>query len=514
MPIELFFSNQVERLAEKLSDHLSYELVNRKNKLEPMAVIVPNQNMVKWLQLTLSKLQAVLLNIHFDFLENGLWYLLADLDHHRLAVRLMDHKVRTLKLIQVLKKLDLNDPILAPIATYLLDTKGNKRIDLAPRLWQLAERLSRLFQEYEYHRVDMIDAWQKNKDVKSKMERCQQYLYCTVYRQTANTKTSSGFFFTSLLEYANRILNNNIVFDKITSRTIHIFGMSQISSFHYELFGRLAAYHTINFYTLNPSKEFWEDIQTPRERRWFQKKQNIEKIQWTEMEDEYADSPSQDHPLSALWGKMGRENVRQLCSLTDYTFNTFYSQFERQDVVLHRLQNDLLTLTGGRSSPSLAQDTSLQMFACPSKFREVETVYHTICYNLRQDNTLKLTDMAILVPDMNLYKPIFDAVFNRRPDILSYNIVDSNAQAESLYGQAIVQILDLAQGRFSRKAVFELLLNPCLMQRWGISVEEIRDWVSWADELNIFHTYSRKNYKDKVNLLKAEHFSWKQALRR
>ena len=513
MTVELFFGNQVEVLAEKLSANLSLELFEIKNKLDPMIVIVPNQNMAKWLQLTLARLQGILLLVRFDFMEKGLWNLLAELNQDRKVQRMIDHKIRTLKLIQCLNTLNLDIPDLAPIADYLLDSSGNKRIDFAPRLWQLTQRLAVLFLEYEHHRYDMIHSWKSGKKAKNPMERCQQYLYINAFQADVTDHRSKTTTFISLLDdVKKKIHHHRIPIEKIQSRTIHIFGMSQISSVYLDLMDHLSVYHSFYIYTLNPSQEFWEDVQTPKEKRWYQKKQIVSQNIEEKKEWEQTRYQSQVHPLLALWGKPGRENIRKLCTLTDYTFHACFRSTEPQNTVLQKLQNDLLTLTS-ESHLRLNQDRSLQIFASPSKFREVETVYNTICYNLNADETLKSTDIAILVPDIDLYKPVFDAIFNRNPKILSYNLVDSNAQSESLYGQAIIQILNLAQGRFTRRAVFELLLNPCFMQRWEIGVDEIRDWVNWAEELNIFHTYRRNdpNVKDRSY---KERFSWKQALQR
>ena len=128
----------------------------------------------------------------------------------------------------------------------------------------------------------------------------------------------------------------------------------------------------------------------------------------------------------------------------------------------------------------MSQDRSLQIIACPSIYREVETVYNSILFNLEQDDTLQLTDIAILVPDISAYKPVFDSVFNRHPRQLAYNLVDSHAEIESIYGKAVLAILKLATGRFSRNEVFDLILNPCFMSRWKMGPDEVQAWVNWT----------------------------------
>ncbi|MCK4468362.1 MAG: exodeoxyribonuclease V subunit gamma, partial [Desulfobacterales bacterium] len=159
------------------------------------------------------------------------------------------------------------------------------------------------------------------------------------------------------------------------------------------------------------------------------------------------------------------------------------------------------------------QDWSLQIVACPGIYREVETVYNSILYNLNQDNSLQLTDIAILVPDISKYKFVFDSVFNRRPEVISYNLVDSHAEIESIYGQAVLGILELATGRFSRKEIFDLILNPCFMHKWKIGQDEIEAWAEWAESLNIFHTFDKQSKQEK-GYRESGYYTWKQGLQR
>ncbi len=203
---------------------------------------------------------------------------------------------------------------------------------------------------------------------------------------------------------------------------------------------------------MNPSQEFWEDIKTPREKRWIQRK-NVKTLAIQTAEQDQGELFQQaDNALLAAWGKPGRENVRLLCQLTDYDFNACFTTPKQAGGILQRIQNDILTLSSSeQEAKRLGQDRSLQIVACPSIYREVETVYNSILFNLEQDDTLQLTDIAILVPDISAYKPVFDSVFNRRPRQLAYNLVDSHADIESIYGKAVLAILKLATGQIFQK---------------------------------------------------------------
>ena len=66
------------------------------------------------------------------------------------------------------------------------------------------------------------------------------------------------------------------------------------------------------------------------------------------------------------------------------------------------------------------------------------------------------------------YRSALQAVFERPPARLQYNLVDYSAAGASMFGQAILGMLDLALESFSRSRVFAVLLNPCFLARLGI----------------------------------------------
>jgi exonuclease V gamma subunit len=88
-----------------------------------------------------------------------------------------------------------------------------------------------------------------------------------------------------------------------------------------------------------------------------------------------------------------------------------------------------------------------------------------------------------------------------------------NAEIESLYGKATLKLLELASGRFSRREIFELLLNPCLRQKWGFTIEDIQILAGWSQALNIFHTFDKAS-KIKKGYFASDMYTWKQGLLR
>ena len=517
MGIELFFSNQLEELADKYAAMVDLENRGRENIFQPSLAIVPNQNLKKWLQLTLSRKRPVFMNVEFQYLESGLWGLLADLDAHGERPQMLDSAFMRMLILRALQGLRQDDaPWSAPLRRYLLDADGERGPDYATRLWQLTERLTRLFGDYQFHRSGMIEAWVENRGRPKGMELCQKNLYLLLMALRDRYVQKCGRRVPSMGEYADAVLGAATAGPgaRASRRFVHIFGLSQVSRFHLGLIFRLRDHYDLFIYTLNPCQEFWEDLRTPREKEWILRK-NAREFQITPQEADSGElAREEENELLSLWGKPGRENIHLLCQLTDYDFNACFSLEQDRTSVLGELQRRILTLSSGeRAGNRIAQDRSLQIYGCPGIYREVETVYNSILHNLETDEDLQMTDMAILVPDISRYKPVIDSVFNRSPRRLSYSLVDSRADKESLYGRAALGILDLAAGRFSRKEVFEFILNPCVMERWQVEWEDAGVWAVWVDRLNIFHSFdqearSRRGYE------KSPLYTWRQGLKR
>ncbi len=522
MTIKLFFSNQLEYLAEKLAGIAAESNHRADDPFLPLNIVVPNNNLAKWLTLVMARRESIVMNVDFQFLETGLWEMIAALDPDPDAVDMLDRTRARLLILAVLSGLARDDPAVAPVAGYLFDSNGDKYPDYSIRLWQLSENLAHLFQEYEYHRTDMVQGWIKqgiahgtrDKAAIDDLARCERQIYLTAIHLRDTCKAFFEQPVLSLMEYADRVLGDPRVHRRkpVPTRSIHFFGLSQVSAFHLTLIDRLKPFYEIFIYALNPSREFWEDIRTPAESRWIAHKNRSLRIRDTEIDaGELLEGP--DHPLLAAWGKPGRESVRLLCQLTDYSFNAGFLPVDRTDTVLKQVQNDMLTLDTSSAQNRLHQDRSLQIFGCPGIYREVETVYQNIIFNLETDENLQLTDIAILVPNISVYKPVFGDVFNRMPRRFSYNLIDSRADIESVYGQAILELLSLATGRFTRKAVFDLILNPCFLAKWHLSTDDAHVWAAWADALNIFHSYEDTRSPAK-NAPSSGRYTWKQGLQR
>lgn len=520
MGVTLYFSNQLMPLVEKLQDNLA-PTDAATNPLDPPVVIVPNMNLSKWIKLTCARRCGICMNVDFQYLETGLWRMLRSLsDPAEPEPELLDRERMTLLLFFILMTAASGKTDLSAVDRYLGGREGGDG-DREIRCWQLAEELARLFQEYEYHRSDMIEQWIQDRPVDGAMERCQKRIYLDMVALKNRLGQSGGRPMVSMGEYARAVLGEEPVHPRHESslERIHFFGLSQTSPFHLQLLARLESCFDSHIYSLNPSREYWEDIKTPSEKKWIRRK-TFNRMALEEGEIMAGELFNQtDHALLSAWGKPGRESIRLLCQLTDYDFQAGFARPPCPDSVLAALGHGLLTLDAeGSPADPIAQDRSLQIVACPGTRREVETVYDSILYNLKADPTLCMTDIAVMVSDMARYKPVVDSVFSRQPGRIAYNLVDSVARTESVFAQAVVAIMAVARGNFSRKHVFDLLRNPCVMQKWHYDTDALTVWIGWADALGIFHGCENEDDRGDTGPEDtgpgAGRFSWRQGLER
>lgn len=511
MGIRLYYSHRTEDLAGKLASNLRSEQC-RQDPFLKSTVIIPNKNLEQWLKMEIARRNSIATNIVFPFLEKGLWNTLSEIDPSSEKPTLLSEDTSQLVILAELLSIDAGDKELKPLADYLYGRGKEKPADYYRKAWQLSEKLGKCFREYEYNREKMIKAWlggtlfyrdDPSPNLKA-MEHCQRALYMRVFGPDGTSgklRASNGTAYKTLPQYERAVFHGSKKpSPKKIDRPIHVFGLSQISEFHTRLLFELGRHSDIKLYQINVSSEFWEDVTTPQEDVYRKFKGLKVKV---DQSGEYLESRADDNRLLKLWGKPGRENVKLLSDLEEacsgrVEFDTDWVLPRKKglpgnDTCLEAVQDHILQRIGG--DKRISQDRSIQIAGAPGIYREAETVYNSIVENMRRDNSLRLTDIAVLVPAMAKYKPVIEAVFSRDKHLVPFNMSDTTAADDSIYARALLDLLELVDSSFSRKNVFSLLLNECFLAASGVSREDALIWLKWADRLNIFHCLDMEDKK-------------------
>jgi exodeoxyribonuclease V gamma subunit len=534
--INLFFSHEVEQLAGQLAENVLHEIRGTSNPLQPSHVIVPNANMQRYLQLFMAEQQGICANLEFPFLEKGLSQYL-NLFESTQQAPLWSQAELSIKIYAFLSSADLMaDAAIQPINKYL-NNQSNELL-LSRKKWQLAQRLAVLFVSYELQRPEMVMQWVTGKS----------HFYGSEDQQLKAIETAERHIYQSIMQ-SNQQLGGHSLFQRFqlidwqqvnkSDQAMHLFTPTRLSAFHRHLLAHLAQFLSVNIYQLNVCCEYWEDLTTDQEDAW-QQRINSQPIAVQNDQGQAisaADTTGQqvfislsdegtENPLLKAWAKPGRESLRLFSELEDeaihlnvaYQPDWLFSHSNRNQKALHVIQDSILTRTQQKNQfNSLEQLSTLQMAVAPSIYREVQAVYNSVLLNLQQDDALQLTDIAILVPDMNKYRCVIEQVFaeqsSQHPFHLRYSLIDSSVKTESLYAQAVLGMFDVLEHDFVRAVVLKWLANDCVKQALNLSDEELAEWLDWLSRLGVYSHYDHLyDAPDEAEL--SRRFTWQQGLQR
>ncbi len=543
MSLNIIFSSSTDKLARALAaDVRSFvdDVGSGRSgfdPIRPIRIIVPNRNMEKWLRFSLARSGNIAFNLEFPYLECGLWDLVescmpaadgGDVERRsagtgRAGRAPMDSSVTAARIAACLLR-DAQSESGEPsvLIRYCLTGGVAGSPGFCTRLWQLSERLALSFREYEFSRTTMVREWLAGQGLTdpSPMKVAQARLYREVCGDVDVADGNSGVRHVSLFRMGETAFGGAGAVKAVHDggQPVFMFGLTSLSAYHCRLIWEISRRMDVYLYHVNNCHEFWEDATTPAEdNRW--RRIVAAKVTLNESGEELdLGGALDDNPLLKAWGKAGRETVKLLAQMENAGdaetrwIDDGDGELPEGATVLQRVQHGIVARTSqvGR----VPQDDSIEVWNCPGKLREVETIAERIVGLLGADPGLKLSQIAILVSDMATYKPLISQVFDRdKGDMghllgpLPYNLADSNASSDSLYAQGVMTLLELAVGDRPRAQVFELLYNPCYQSAVGVTAPQVDSWAARIGLLGAFREVGS-------DASAPAPFSWAQALTR
>ena len=539
--INLHFSHEVEQLAEQLSDNVTNEMSQALNLLQPSHVIVPNANMQRYLQLFIAEKEGICANLEFPFLEKGLSQYLNFFEPED-EVPLWSQAELSIKIYAFLSTPELMADSTMQLIDQYVNSQNNELLK-SRKKWQLARRLSVLFVSYELQRPEMVMHWvsdqfhfYSSQDLQLKrIEAAERFIYQNIMRSNTQAGSNSLFHRFQMIDWSEA---------KKTGQSMHLFTPTRLSAFHRHLLVHLAQYLPVHIYQLNVCSEYWEDMTTDSEDAWL-KRLNAQPVYAHDSEGQVIAGQGEkeseiflelgdeniENPLLKAWAKPGRESLCLFSQLEDdaiglnvaYQPDWLHESQSRNQKALHVVQDSILTRTHPENAlKETAQLKTLQLAVAPSMYREVQAIYNSVLINLQQNDDLKLTDIAILVPDMGKYRCVIEQVFaeqnKQHPFQLRYSLIDSSVKTESLYAQAVLGMFDVLEHDFMRAVVFKWLANDCVKQALKLTNEELAQWLEWLSHLGVYshfdHLYATAKHDSTVQTELSNRFTWQQGLQR
>lgn len=458
MPLRLYRGNRVESLLKTLLDVMAME---GSDPFIPETVMVQNPGMAIWLQRNMAAKNGICAGIDFLFPRRVIQKVFAVvLGEEARELKAYD-PARLLWMILSLLETHIEHPELAQLARYLKHDPGDrKRV-------QLAQRIAGVFDEYALYRPQMVVGWEH--------EEATDDWQAILWREMVE-KLDAAHVATLTLRFTEKLMAGE--FQNGLPKRLYCFGVSTLPPLYVHVLGVLAEHIDVHFFSLAPSPEYYGDISSERQ---------IDRT-LRRHDDEDAESLHLEvgHPLLASLGQVGKD-FQAILEALNYQDEALFED-PGHETMLRVLQSDMYGLVergpDGKAEPIelAAGDTSIQVHSCHTPMREVEVLRDQILDLFETDESLKPSDVVVMMPDVEDYAPLIEAVFGvSGTAALPFSIADRNFRGASPAIDAFFRVIDLSSSRMAASEVLDLLALPPIHERFGMSpddVEQIGEWVS------------------------------------
>lgn len=467
--LKIYTSNRLEILAEKLAQIIKSPVSGLTlSPLSPEIIIVQSRGMERWLSMELARQNGVCANCRFPFPNAFLDDILKRFFPDISETSIFEPEVMTFSFLKILPA-HLDKPGFESLKRYLKDDTNKLK------LFQLSEKLADIFDQYIVFRPEMILMWDDNGEDKEKSQMWQAELWRELTR--GNEKKHRAYLQKALVQ---KIRKHSSCPDDCYGR-ISVFGISALPPFHMQVIEESSGIFEVNMFLLNPCREYWADTLTDRESTRIKSKYAGAIIDEKDLHLE------KGNRLLASMGELGSTFLEHVISAEHELIEEYDGQ-KRLDL-LSCLQSDILYLKERKVSDNTDQfrpdgpDYSLQFHSCHSPMREVEVLYDNLLAMFENDPELLPNDILVMTPDIEIYAPFVNAVFDARGDNethIPFSVSDRSIRKESGVVDGFLSILDFKDSRFKVSQVVSVLEYPGIKEKFGLNesdLEKIRVWI-------------------------------------
>jgi exodeoxyribonuclease V gamma subunit len=480
----LYTSNRMEILAEHLAQIIRTPLPS---PLSPEIVVVQSRGMERWISMALAEFNGINANCSFPFPNAFLESIFKKIQPDLPEISPFDPANLTFRLMRIIPTC-LNLKGFESLKSYLAD--DNRQL----KLFQLSGKIADLFDQYLVFRPELIFEWEEKKEKQKPPHIWQARLWRELVGEIGNRHRA--WLRKKLFRQIKHLKTDISSFPARVS----IFGISYLPLFHLEAFAELSRLIEINFFIVDPCKEYWADIVSDQEIKKIRQKDPrvAENIEWYHLE--------KGNRLLASMGIQGRHFFDLITGFDC----EIYEQFEEPEAgnMLGRLQSDILNLRdreglevyGIEKSEDLpaelddgysciaGHDTSLQIHSCHSPMREIEVLHDNLLAMFEEDPALLPKDIMVMTPDIETYAPFVHAVFDAQNDEtlrIPFRIADQSSRRENRMIEGFLALLDLADSRFGAVQVFRLLEYSGIKERFGLVESDLKIIERWIKDTHI-----------------------------
>jgi exodeoxyribonuclease V gamma subunit len=469
MPLYLYTSNRLEHLASAFAALTEAAPLP---PLEPETVVLQSGGMARWLNMQLAERLGVSANIVFPFPNGFVDTVFRQVLPAAASAKLLDKRVLQWQLMRVLPEL-LDRPEFAVLGDYLVRGRALKK-------YQLAGRLTDLFDQYLIFRPEMILAWEAGQG-----DSWQALLWRELSRRADCLAGVANR--AQLQSRCLEALARSELPDAGLPSRVAVFGLSAIPPYYLRIFTALAEHLDVHFYFLNPCREYWGDIVSER---------TMDRLSRNNAsgEDLYL---TQGNPLLASTGQQGRELLSMLLECNVAGEQELFAGPDpgaggSGTSLLAAVQGDILALRDGTPRPgeTLADhDRSIMVHSCHGPMRELEVLHDQLLALFENLPGLEPKDIIVMTPDIETYSPLIGAVFGSRKVLdgrpLPFSIADRSIKKEGVLFGTFLTVLGLVGSRMEISRVLAVLEREPVRCRFAVSLDELELIEKWLGAVNI-----------------------------
>lgn len=468
--LHVIFSNRHEVLRHALCERLAASRPG--DPFSADQVVVPSSAVRRDLQLHLAVREGVCANVEFAFLGGWMWELVAKAMPEYSRESPFERDRLSWRILQIIEAGELGGASRPEVWSQNADALSR---------FDLAQRIAALFENYLVYRPDWLDRWSHNQVVALEgagpTARADEHWQARLWRKlVTDLKLAGRHPIMACLDLLRGAADDRIESFELPA-AVHVFGLPAMPPLHIELLHGISHFVDVHLYALNPCEAYWFEIVEPRRlslltargQRDYQEPGNSLLAAWGRQ--------TQSH-LSLLFDRAPAATLEEACFEAP-AGDSLLAQVQKAILRCEELGPGML-----RHAPG---DRSIEIHDCHSLTRELEALQDRLLGLFAGDPTLSPQDILVVTPDLDAAAPLIEAVFGNVPrerhiPFAISGLAESEADAVT---RAFFSVLDTAASRCAASAVFGLLQQPPVMERFGFAQADLDLAKQWIAEAGI-----------------------------
>ncbi len=499
--LHVYHSNRLEALFILLCNLRAAQPLS--DPIAPETVLVANPGIGRWLNLQIADRDSIAANIEYHLPATFIWQLYRDClddvpEHSQFEKRVMQ-----LRLLGILADLENeSDDLWQPLRHYL--QADDEAIADTKRV-QLASRIADVFDQYLVYRPQRLLDWERGVD--SLPADAQSQAWQPALWRALTTDVREPHRATLWRRFCQAADRGELCPDRLPQH-LHIFNVGLLPPSTLDVLVRLAKTgrdaaperERVSLYFLNPAVDYWADLVDMR-------RAARDRLKLGGSTELLADDEN-GSPLLASLGGSGRTLLQLLGERSDWLHDEQFYLPTESDSLLTAVQRDLLYPFDNENTQTdntaVVEDSSIQIHGSYSVLRELQALHDHLIGRFNDDHALEPADVLVMVPDINAYAPVIEAVFgsvgatsdadtqdsvtrNRR---IPWSVADQSLTHAAAVVALVQRLIDLPSFEFEASQVLSLAAEPTIARRFGFDDRTLATLRLWMRETGIRRTLS------------------------